>query len=316
MERLTELHLHLDGSLRPETVWELAKEQGIDLGADSVGEVRFKMEVPEECRTLEEYLERFDMPLKVLQEAEALERVTFELVEDLAKEGVTYAELRFAPQQSVHKGLTQDEVTEAAIRGAKRGMEKYPQIRVGLILCCMRGDHNEARNLETVETVRKYLGDVVCAVDIAGAESLFPTEQFAPVFAKAREYGLPMTIHAGEAAGPDSMRKALSFGTRRIGHGVAAVDDEALIRALIEEKVTLEICVTSNYHTKVVPSIAEHPIRRLFDAGVRVTVNSDNMTCSRTSLRKEIGVIRQAFGFTDAEIEKMQEYAWEARFLK
>lgn len=316
MERLTELHLHLDGSLRPETVWELAKEQGIDLGADSVEEVRFKMEVPEECRTLEEYLERFDMPLKVLQEAEALERVTFELVEDLAKEGVTYAELRFAPQQSVHKGLTQDEVTEAAIRGAKRGMEKYPQIRVGLILCCMRGDHNEALNLETVETVRKYLGDVVCAVDIAGAESLFPTEQFAPVFAKAREYGLPMTIHAGEAAGPDSMRTALSFGTRRIGHGVAAVDDEALIRTLIEEKVTLEICVTSNYHTKVVPSIAEHPIRRLFDAGVRVTVNSDNMTCSRTSLRKEIGVIRQAFGFTDAEIEKMQEYAWEARFLK
>ena len=316
MGHVTELHLHLDGSLRPETVWELAKEQGIRLPAESAEEVKYKMEVPEDCRTLEEYLERFDLPLLVLQRADAIERVTYELVEDLAKEGVDYAEIRFAPQLSVNGGLTQDEVVEAAIRGAERGMKTYPEIRVGLILCCMRGADNEALNMQTVETAKKYLGPVVCAVDIAGAEGLFPTENFAPVFAKVREYGIPMTIHAGEAAGPDSMKKALSFGTKRIGHGVAAINDPELIRRLIDENVTLEVCVTSNYHTKVVPAIEMHPIHKLLDEGVHVTVNSDNRTCSRTTLQKEKEVLKEQLGFSDEEIEKMQEYAWEARFLK
>lgn len=316
MGHVTELHLHLDGSLRPETVWELAKEQGIRLPAESAEEVKYKMEVPEDCRTLEEYLERFDLPLLVLQRADAIARVTYELVEDLAKEGVDYAEIRFAPQLSVNGGLTQDEVVEAAIRGAERGMKAYPGIRVGLILCCMRGADNEASNMQTVETAKKYLGPVVCAVDIAGAEGLFPTENFAPVFAKVREYGIPMTIHAGEAAGPDSMRTALSFGTKRIGHGVAAINDPELIRRLIDENVTLEVCVTSNYHTKVVPAIEMHPIHKLLDEGVHVTVNSDNRTCSRTTLQKEKEVLKEQLGFSDEEIEKMQEYAWEARFLK
>ena len=143
--------------------------------------------------------------------------------------------------------------------------------------------------MQTVETAKKYLGDVVCAVDIAGAEGLFPTENFAPVFAKVREYGVPMTLHAGEAAGPDSMKTALSFGTKRIGHGVAAINDPELIKRLIDENVTLEVCVT---------------------------VNSDNRTCSRTTLQKEKEVLKEELGFTDEEIEKMQEYAWEARFLK
>ena len=316
MGHVTELHLHLDGSLRPETVWELAKEQGIRLPAESAEEVKYKMEVPEDCRTLEEYLERFDLPLLVLQRADAIERVTYELVEDLAKEGVDYAEIRFAPQLSVNGGLTQDEVVEAAIRGAERGMKTYPEIRVGLILCCMRGADNEALNMQTVETAKKYPGPVVCAVDIAGAEGLFPTENFAPVFAKVREYGIPMTIHAGEAAGPDSMKTALSFGTKRIGHGVAAINDPELIRRLIDENVTLEVCVTSNYHTKVVPAIEMHPIHKLLDEGVHVTVNSDNRTCSRTTLQKEKEVLKEQLGFSDEEIEKMQEYAWEARFLK
>lgn len=316
MSHIVELHLHLDGSLRPETVWELAKEQGVELPAKSAEEVKYMMEVPEDCKTLEEYLERFDLPLLVLQKADAIERVTFELVEDLAKEGVEYAELRFAPQFSIKAGLTQDEVVEAAIRGAERGMKMYPQIRVGLILCCMRGADNEELNMQTVETAKKYLGDVVCAVDIAGAEGLFPTENFAPVFAKVREYGVPMTLHAGEAAGPDSMKTALSFGTKRIGHGVAAINDPELIKRLIDENVTLEVCVTSNYHTKVVPAINMHPIHKLLEAGVHVTVNSDNRTCSRTTLQKEKEVLKEELGFTDEEIEKMQEYAWEARFLK
>ena len=316
MDKLIELHLHLDGSLRPETVWELAKEQNIKLPANTVDEVRDQMQVPEDCRTLEEYLTRFDLPLLVLQTREALERAAFELTEDLAKEGVTYAEIRFAPQLSIKGGMPQEQAVEAAIEGVKRGMEQYPSIRVGLILCCMRGEDNEEWNLQTVETAKKYLGDVVCAVDIAGAESLYPTERFAPVFEKVREYGLPSTIHAGEAAGPESMKTALAFGAKRIGHGVAAVEDPELVRRLIEEQITLEVCVTSNYQTKVVPSIEAHPIRRLFNAGVRVTVNSDNRTVSNTNVRKELDILRNVFGFKEQEIEKMEEYAWEARFLR
>lgn len=316
MDKLIELHLHLDGSLRPETVWELAKEQNIKLPANTVDEVRDQMQVPEDCRTLEEYLTRFDLPLLVLQTREALERAAFELAEDLAKEGVTYAEIRFAPQLSIKGGMTQEQAVEAAIEGVKRGMEQYPSIRVGLILCCMRGEDNEEWNLQTVEAAKKYLGDVVCAVDIAGAESLYPTERFAPVFEKVREYGLPSTIHAGEAAGPESMKTALAFGAKRIGHGVAAVEDPKLVRRLIEEQITLEVCVTSNYQTKVVPSIEAHPIRRLFNAGVRVTVNSDNRTVSNTNVRKELDILRNVFGFKEQEIEKMEEYAWEARFLR
>ena len=316
MDKLIELHLHLDSSLRPETVWELAKEQNIKLPANTVDEVRDQMQVPEDCRTLEEYLTRFDLPLLVLQTREALERAAFELTEDLAKEGVTYAEIRFAPQLSIKGGMTQEQAVEAAIEGVKRGMEQYPSIRVGLILCCMRGEDNEEWNLQTVEAAKKYLGDVVCAVDIAGAESLYPTERFAPVFEKVREYGLPSTIHAGEAAGPESMKTALAFGAKRIGHGVAAVEDPELVRRLIEEQITLEVCVTSNYQTKVVPSIEAHPIRRLFNAGVRVTVNSDNRTVSNTNVRKELDILRNVFGFKEQEIEKMEEYAWEARFLR
>ena len=192
MDKLIELHLHLDGSLRPETVWELAKEQNIKLPANTVDEVRDQMQVPEDCRTLEEYLTRFDLPLLVLQTREALERAAFELTEDWRRRGVTYAEIRFAPQLSIKGGMTQEQAVEAAIEGVKRGMEQYPSIRIGLILCCMRGEDNEEWNLQTVETAKKYLGDVVCAVDIAGAESLYPTERFAPVFEKVREYGLSL----------------------------------------------------------------------------------------------------------------------------
>ncbi len=316
MKHLIELHLHLDGSLRAETVWELAQEQGIEIPAKSAEEVREKMEVPEDCPTLEVYLERFALPTMVLQTEHAMERVAYEMVETLAGEGVTYAEVRFAPQLHVQRGLTQAQVVEATIRGVKRGMEAFPGIRVGLILCCMRGDTNAELNFETVEVAKEYLGDVVCAVDIAGAEGLFPTTMFADLFAKVREYNLPMTIHAGEADGPESMKCALSYGTKRIGHGVAAVEDPELIKRLIEEGITLEICITSNYHTKEVPAIEAHPFRQLFDAGVRVTLNSDNMTCSRVNILSEIDILRNVFQFTEAEIDQIMQYAYEARFLR
>lgn len=313
---MIELHLHLDGSLRPQTVWELAKEQKIELPFQSVEEVKDKMEVPKDCKTLPEYLERFELPLLVLQQEEALERVTYELVEDLENLSVTYAEIRFAPQLSTKQGLSQAQVVEAVIRGAKRGMKDYNKIRVGLILCCMRGEELFKDNMETIEVAKQYLGDVVCAVDLAGAESLFPTELFEDIFQKAKDYEIPMTIHAGEADGAESVWKALSYGTKRIGHGVRAIEDPKLIKKLVEDQITLEVCVTSNYQTKVVESMEVHPIRKLFDAGVRVTINSDNMTVSDTNIQKEIEILKTMFGFEKEELMKMEQYAVDAKFLK
>lgn len=313
---MIELHLHLDGSLRPQTVWELAKEQKIELPFQSVEEVKDKMEVPKDCKTLPEYLERFELPLLVLQQEEALERVTYELVEDLENLSVTYAEIRFAPQLSTKQGLSQAQVVEAVIRGAKRGMKDHNKIRVGLILCCMRGEELFKDNMETIEVAKQYLGDVVCAVDLAGAESLFPTELFEDIFQKAKDYEIPMTIHAGEADGAESVWKALSYGTKRIGHGVRAIEDPELIKKLVEAQITLEVCVTSNYQTKVVESIEVHPIRKLFDEGVRVTINSDNMTVSNTNIQKEIEILKTMFGFEKEELMKMEQYAADAKFLK
>ena len=318
MKHLQELHLHLDGALRPATVWELLQKQGTDIPVHSLEETEKMMRVPEECKTLNEYLERFALPGMVLQSEEALERVTFELVEDLANLGLEYAEIRFAPQLHTAKGCTQGQIVEAAIRGAERGMKAYPQIRVGLILCMMRGIENRAENFETIEMAKKYLGDVVCAVDIAGAEALFGTELFEDMFAKVREYGIPMTIHAGEAAGPESIWKALSYGTKRIGHGVTSIEDPELVKKLVDEKIALEVCVISNYHTKSAGTteLSKHPIRQLFDAGVHVTLNTDNMTVSNTTILKEIEVLKKELGFTDEELDQIGDYGYEARFLK
>ena len=235
---------------------------------------------------------------------------------DLENLSVTYAEIRFAPQLSTKQGLSQAQVVEAVIRGAKRGMEDHNKIRVGLILCCMRGEELFKDNMETIEVAKQYLGDVVCAVDLAGAESLFPTELFEDIFQKAKDYEIPMTIHAGEADGAESVWKALSYGTKRIGHGVRAIEDPELIKKLVEDQITLEVCVTSNYQTKVVESIEVHPIRKLFDAGVRVTINSDNMTVSDTNIQKEIEILKTMFGFQKEELMKMEQYAADAKFLK
>ena len=315
---MTELHVHLDGSLRPETAWDLAVKQGIPLPAASREELKILMQAPVPCGSLAEYLTRFAFPKACLQEAEALERVAFELAEDMAAEGTTCAEIRFAPQLSMEKGLSQEKVTEAVIRGVRRGMETYPGLKLGLLLCCMRGDDRETdfRNRETLELAAGLKnGGIVCGVDLAGAEASYDTGMFRDLFREADRYGLKRTIHAGEAAGPDSVWKALELGAMRIGHGISAAKDERLVRELADRKIVLEVCVTSNVQTKGVPSLKEHPIRKLFDAGVRVTVNTDNRTVSDTTLTKELTLVKEAFGFRDEEIRKMEEYAAEASFV-
>lgn len=189
------LHLHLDGSLRPETVYNWLKEQGKDV---TLEQVKQDLMVNKECRDLNEYLQKFDLPLEVLQTEDHIEQSTYELFEDLAKQNVIYAEVRFAPSLHIKQGLNYDQIVESAIRGMNKAKENFG-IEGNLILCCMRGEDNTISNLKTVATAKKYLEKGVCALDLAGAEALYPTKDFEQIFKIAKELNIPFTIHAGEA---------------------------------------------------------------------------------------------------------------------
>jgi len=318
---MVELHVHLDGSLRPATVMELADQQGILLPTRDLQVLTNEyLQVPDNCMDLVECLKRFDLPIKVLGTPEAIRRVTYELIEDLAGEGYEYAEIRFAPQYARFTGYSQQEFVEAARDGLKEALAKYPAMKAALILCCMRGDENKEENLETIRMTARYLDSGICAADLAGAESLFPTEMFADVFSLAKRMDVPYTIHAGEAAGhvsgPDSIRAALQMGAQRLGHGVLAIQDPALVKELAARQIALEVSYTSNVQTKAFPIAAEHSLGRLYQAGVHVTINTDNRTVSNVNLQKEIGRVKRAFGFTEQDIAVMKQYAREAAFCK
>lgn len=310
---MLELHLHLDGSLRPESVWDIADSQNINTGCSSLEEIRDNMICPPHCPDLTDYLKRFDIPILVFQKESNIERFSYELVEDLAKEGLEYAEIRFAPSHSVKEGLSQEAVVEAVISGINRGMKMYPQIKIQLILCCMRGDNMYEANMNTINVAKTYYGKGVAALDLAGAEALFPTDSFRELFDYARSLDIPYTIHAGEAAGPESVISALSFGAHRIGHGINSIKDESLIERIIKDNITLEVCIQSNIDTKAFPENEAHPIKKLYDMGVHVTLNTDNRTVSNTTLPHEIELAK-SIGFTDDDINKMWEYAKMARF--
>lgn len=312
---MIELHLHLDGSLRPATVKELADEQGVKLPTQDLEELtREYLQVPKDCTDLVACLKRFDLPIRVLGTPQAIRRAAYELTEDLAAEQYEYAEIRFAPQYARFTGYSQEEFVKAARDGIREALKKAPSMKAALILCCMRGDDNEEENKETIRLAARYLDSGICAADLAGAESLFPTERFADVFALAKKLDIPYTIHAGEAAGPDSVRAALRMGPDRLGHGVRAIEDPELVRELAARKIALEVNYTSNVQTKSFATEDEHPFRRLYEAGVHVTVNTDNRTVSGITLAEEIRRIRRQFGFTAQEIDIMQEYAREAAF--
>lgn len=275
------LHLHLDGSLRPETVKEWLKKEGENL---SLEEVKKRLMVEKDCKNLNEYLEKFDIPSQVLQTPERIERATYELYEDLAKQNVVYAEVRFAPSKHLEKGLSYDQVVEASIQGMEKAKRKFG-IDGNLILCCMRGNDNKEQNFETVNVAKKYLNKGVCALDLAGAEALFSTENFEDIFKIAKENNIPFTIHAGEAAGADSIKKAMEFGAHRIGHGIRCIESNSLMQKMRMNEVTLEVCPISNIQTQAVKG--KHPLENLYRNRILTTISPDNNTVSNTDIEQE-----------------------------
>lgn len=308
MKNGIDLHLHLDGSLTPAYVISQAKKQGLDLPVWEEKELVKYMTAPADCRDLNEYLEKFDLPCSVMQTEDALTEAVRDVCRQMEAQGMKYVEIRFAPQLHTKKGLTQRQVTEAAIKGLPEGKG----LEAKLILCCMRMENNEKENMETIRMAEAYLGKGVAAADLAGAEAIFPTKSFEPVFRMARDAGVPFTIHAGEADGPKSIWTALKFGAKRIGHGVRCLEDETLVEYLREHRIPLEVCPTSNFQTKAVKG--EYPLKKMLEKGLCVTLNTDNTTVSGTTLEKEFEVARTRLGVTEEELEILKANAEKARF--
>ena len=244
-----------------------------------------------------------------MQTEEAITLTVANLCGELMEQGLLYAEIRFAPQLHTLGGLTQAQVVQAAVEGLK----VHP-FRANLILCCMRGNTNRRENLETVELATRFLGKGVCAVDLAGAEALFTTDTFRDLFRVVEEKHLPRTIHAGEACGPESVWDALAFGAQRLGHGVRSLEDPALIRRLVEQDIPLELCPTSNLNTCIFEKMEDYPLMQLMEAGVTVTVNTDNMTVSGVTLESEMEKLANTFGLTDEHFKTLARNAVRASF--
>ena len=311
---MIDLHLHFDGSLLPRTVLELAKEQGIALPSEEPDELKLFLAAPADCGSLNEYLEKFDLPLLVLQTREAIRKGMYTLASSLKEQGMLYAEIRFAPQLHTKKGLTQEQVVKAALQGLQEAVAGS-FFKAKLILCCMRGADNREENLLTVRTAAAFLGRGVAALDLAGAEALYPTADYGEVFALAKELSVPFTIHAGEADGPESIRAALRMGASRIGHGVRAGEDPELLEELKERQIPLEMCPSSNVQTKAVPSLSEHPVLSYLRRGLLVTVNTDNMTVSDTTIEREFRLLKEELGMTPKERRQLLLNAADAAFL-
>lgn len=314
-----DLHVHLDGSIPLHTARELAARQGLPLYDEA--ELRRRMVAPPDCRDLNEYLAVFDYPLSLIQTEEAIEYAVYAFLKTLSDQGLTAAEPRFATSLLTRGGLNQQQALEAALRGRARFLsspDNVSGLEASFILCTMRGprETNEKANFETLELAKAYLGKGVCAADLAGAEALFPTTDYRSLFARAAELGLPYTIHAGEAAGPESIRAALSFGARRIGHGVRCLEDPALVQELAKAQIPLELCPTSNLHTRIFAKMEDYPIRPLLEAGVCITINTDNMTVSDTTLAREFSRITEALQLSEAELSVLEQNAEKARFAR
>ena len=296
-----ELHLHLDGSVRESTIAELLNKK--------LEDIKDKLHVNDYNSSLTEYLTKFDMPIKVMQTKENLKRIARELGEDLKKDDVIYAEVRFAPQLHTKKGLSYDDIVLSVIEGFKKC-----NIKINVILCMMRGA-SYINNLKTIEVAEKYLNKGVVALDLAGDEKHFKTKDYEELFNIAKEKNIPFTIHAGEADDASSVLDAISFGAKRIGHGIRIIDDNYATSKVIKNKVTLEVCPTSNFQTKAVEIYKNHPIKRLYEKGVLITVSTDNNTVSNTTLSNEYERLKSCFGFTDKDFLTFNIIAINAAFI-
>ena len=307
-----ELHVHLDGALRPATMLDLARQQGIRLPADTPEELAKAMLV-RDAKNLEQYLEKYSITLSVLQSAAALERVAYEFVIDKAAENVRYVEVRYSPL--LHRpALTLAQAIEAPLAGIRRASAETGT-RVGLIVCAMR-TKAPSESLELARAAVDYRSAGVTAFDLAGAERGHPAREHRAAFEYAAGHGMACTCHAGEGDGPASIHEALhECGATRIGHGTRLGEDPALLDEVIQRRIPLEMCLTSNVHTHVVSSVAEHPFKRYLQQGVVVTLNTDGPLTDGITLTDEYFQAHAALGLSAEDLARVVLNACESAFL-
>lgn len=290
-----ELHVHLDGSVRPSTIAELTNKNESDIYNYTIAY--------EKCLDLNDYLTKFTLPISIMQTKENLERIAYELACDLKKDGVIYAEVRFAPLKHINKGLNKEEVVDSVLKGINKS-----DIDINLILCMMR-DMSYKENKQVIDLAYKYKDKKVVAIDLAGAESLYPTKDFKNLFEYAKKINIPYTIHAGEAEGIESIKSAIEFNTKRIGHGVRIVEDTSLIDIIKKDNILLEICPTSNIQTNVVDTYENHPLKTLYKNNCLVCINTDNRTVSNITLSKEYELVLKYLNLTINDLIEMNKIA-------
>ncbi|WP_298819867.1 adenosine deaminase [Chloroflexus sp.] len=310
-----DLHRHLDGNVRLTTILELARAYGIRLPADNVEELRPHAQIQDVVASVMDFIARFALLKLVCVAEDAVARIAEENVEDTAREGIDYIELRCSPAcMGERYGLDPTRVLAAVCRGVKAGMARYPvQVQIIGIMSRHLGEESYWRELEAAIAL---MGEGVIGIDLAGDEANFPGTRFVRHFARARAAGLRITVYAGEAAGAWSVRQAIEeLGAERIGHGARASEDPAVMRLIAERGITLEVCPTSNVQTQTVPDYARHPPPQLLRAGQRVTLNSDDPGISAIDLPHEYRVARNRLGLTTDELRTIQANALAAAFI-
>ena len=309
-----ELHCHLDGSLRINTIIELAKLQKVSLPSSNYKGLKNILCIGEKRGTLEEYIARFDITLSVMQTPGSLTRIAYELIEDVASENVRYIEVRYSPILHTSKGMTLEEAVLSVRDGLKKG-EKDFGVKSGIIVCGIRHISPEA-SLKLADLCVQFKNRGVVGFDLAGAEENFPAKDHREAFYMILNNNINATIHAGEAFGPSSIHQAIHYcGAHRIGHGTRLKEDKDLMNYVNNHRITMEVCLTSNWHTFSVRSLKQHPIRYYYDRGIRVTLNTDNRLMSDTTLTKEFGVARDIFNFSLHDFREVTIIAMKSAFL-
>jgi len=310
----TDLHVHLDGSLRLKTILELADKYRVELPARDEDGLRKVMNLGQNCGTLVEYLRAFDVTLKVMQNEDALTRIAYELAEDAARENVRYMEVRYAPMLHTRRGLKLTSVVEAVLSGLRQAQTNF-RIESNIIICGIRNVSPES-SLEMAELAVAYKNRGVVGFDLAGAEYDHPAKHHRNAFQLVRDNNINVTIHAGEAYGPESIAQAVhTCGAHRIGHGCRLRENGDLLHYVNDHRIPLECCPSSNVQTGAIRDLASHPLKLYYNLGLRVTVNTDNRLVTDTTVSKELWLCHTQMGLTLQDLKQIILAGFKSAFL-